>query len=126
MVARGSDPKTVLAELMMKGTGCSKGKGGSMHMFDIPNNFWGGHGIVGAQTPLGAGLAFTQKYNNTGHVAFTFYGDGAANQVCPIRGRVWVLIVFRDNYTKLSTWQPCGSSHAFLFARTTNTLWVLQ
>jgi len=80
MVARGSDPKSVIAELTMKATGCSKGKGGSMHMFDIPNNFWGGHGIVGAQTPLGAGLAFTQKYNNTGNVVFTFYGDGAANQ----------------------------------------------
>lgn len=80
MVARGSEPRSVLAELMMKARGCSKGKGGSMHMFDVPNNFWGGHGIVGAQTPLGAGIAFTQKYLKTGHVAFTFYGDGAANQ----------------------------------------------
>lgn len=49
-------------------------------MFDIPKRFWGGHGIVGAQTPLGAGLAFTQKYNNTGTIVFTLYGDGAANQ----------------------------------------------
>jgi pyruvate dehydrogenase E1 component alpha subunit len=80
MVARGSDPKSVLGELMMKATGCSKGKGGSMHMFDLANNFWGGHGIVGAQCPLGAGLAFTQKYRGTNHVSLTFYGDGAANQ----------------------------------------------
>jgi len=80
MVARGSEPRYVLAELMMKATGCSKGKGGSMHMFDIPRNFWGGHGIVGAQTPLGAGLAFAQKYLGNKNITFTFYGDGAANQ----------------------------------------------
>jgi len=80
MVGRGADPKGVLAELTMRATGCSKGKGGSMHMFDIPRRFWGGHGIVGAQTPLGAGIAFAQQYLKTGAVTFTFYGDGAANQ----------------------------------------------
>lgn len=80
MVGRGADPKGVIAELTMRATGCSKGKGGSMHMFDIPRRFWGGHGIVGAQTPLGAGIALAQQYLNTGAVTFTFYGDGAANQ----------------------------------------------
>lgn len=80
MVGRGADPKGVIAELTMRATGCSKGKGGSMHMFDIPRRFWGGHGIVGAQTPLGAGIALAQQYLGTGAVTFTFYGDGAANQ----------------------------------------------
>lgn len=54
--------------------------GGSMHMYDIPNNFYGGNGIVGAQIPLGAGLAFAQKYNGQKNMTFTLYGDGAANQ----------------------------------------------
>lgn len=76
----GTEPKYVLAELMGKATGCSKGKGGSMHMFDIPNKFYGGHGIVGAQVPLGTGLAFAEKYNNTGNISITFMGDGAINQ----------------------------------------------
>jgi len=80
MVGRGADPKGVIAELTMRATGCSKGKGGSMHMFDIPRRFGGGHGIVGAQTPLGAGIAFAQQYLNTGALTLTFYGDGAANQ----------------------------------------------
>eukprot|EP01133_Synstelium_polycarpum_P007446 gene7446-8712_t len=78
MLSRGSTPEAVLAELLMKSTGCSKGKGGSMHMFT--RNFYGGNGIVGAQCPVGAGLAFAQKYNKTGNVALTYYGDGAANQ----------------------------------------------
>ncbi|EFA86129.1 pyruvate dehydrogenase E1 alpha subunit [Heterostelium album PN500] len=78
MLARGATPESVLAELLMKSTGCSKGKGGSMHMFT--HNFYGGNGIVGAQCPVGAGIAFTQKYNNTGNICLTYYGDGAANQ----------------------------------------------
>lgn len=80
MIGRGADPKGVIAELTMRATGCSKGKGGSMHMFDIPRRFWGGHGIVGAQTPLGAGIALAQQYLNTGALTLAFYGDGAANQ----------------------------------------------
>eukprot|EP01132_Coremiostelium_polycephalum_P000513 gene513-648_t len=78
MLARGATPEEVLAELLMKSTGCSKGKGGSMHMFT--KNFYGGNGIVGAQTPIGAGIALAQKYNKTGNVCLTYYGDGAANQ----------------------------------------------
>eukprot|EP01112_Ceratiomyxa_fruticulosa_P013447 TRINITY_DN3787_c0_g1_i1.p1 TRINITY_DN3787_c0_g1~~TRINITY_DN3787_c0_g1_i1.p1 ORF type:complete len:404 (-),score=80.30 TRINITY_DN3787_c0_g1_i1:122-1333(-) len=79
MVARGASPAETLAELMMKATGCSRGKGGSMHMFHIPS-FYGGHGIVGAQTPLGAGIAFALKYRGQKEVCWTYYGDGAANQ----------------------------------------------
>jgi pyruvate dehydrogenase E1 component alpha subunit len=76
----GSDPKKVMAELYGKSTGLSKGKGGSMHMFDKEKNLFGGHGIVGAQIPMGAGIAFADKYNNTDNVTVCFFGDGAARQ----------------------------------------------
>jgi len=76
----GSDPKALMAELFAKSTGCSKGKGGSMHFFDKAVNFMGGHGIVGAQIPMGAGIAFTEKYNKTGNVCFCYMGDGAVRQ----------------------------------------------
>ncbi len=80
VILSGIEPKHALAELMGRASGCSKGKGGSMHMFNIPGKFFGGHGIVGAQVPLGTGLAFAEKYQNTGNICFTFLGDGAVNQ----------------------------------------------
>jgi pyruvate dehydrogenase E1 component alpha subunit len=80
MLAAGMDPKGVMAELTGKRDGYSHGKGGSMHMFSREKQFFGGHGIVGAQVPLGAGLAFANKYRGNDHVALTYYGDGAANQ----------------------------------------------
>lgn len=80
IIMSGTDPKEVLAELMGKSTGCSLGKGGSMHMFNIPSKFYGGHGIVGAQVPIGTGIALADKYNNTGNICYTFLGDGAVNQ----------------------------------------------
>lgn len=79
-IALGSDPKALMAELFAKATGCSKGKGGSMHFFDKSVNFMGGHGIVGAQVPMGAGIAFSEKYNKTGNVCFCYMGDGAVRQ----------------------------------------------
>lgn len=79
MVA-GTEPKYILAELMAKSTGISKGKGGSMHLFDIEKGFFGGHGIVGAQVPLGTGLAFANKYRGNDNVCIVLMGDGAANQ----------------------------------------------
>jgi pyruvate dehydrogenase E1 component alpha subunit len=80
IIASGTEPKHVLAELMGKEGGCSKGKGGSMHMFNIPNRFYGGHGIVAAQVPIGTGIAFAEKYKGTNNICYTFLGDGAANQ----------------------------------------------
>lgn len=79
-IAMGVEPKYVMAELMGKITGCSKGNGGSMHMFSKEHNFFGGHGIVGGQIPLGAGLAFADKYNGSDAVTLCFMGDGAVRQ----------------------------------------------
>ena len=79
-IAMGVEPKHIMAELMGKITGCSKGNGGSMHMFSKKYNFFGGHGIVGGQIPLGAGLAFADKYNQSDAVTLCFMGDGAVRQ----------------------------------------------
>ncbi len=79
-IGLGSDPKAIMAELFGKETGISKGKGGSMHMFDKENNFFGGHGIVGGQVPLGTGIAFAEKYNKSGKLCVTYMGDGAVRQ----------------------------------------------
>jgi pyruvate dehydrogenase E1 component alpha subunit len=88
-IARGMDPKYCMAEMFGKVGGCAKGKGGSMHMFDAEHYLYGGHGIVGAQTPLGTGLAFATKYEDeiiaggkSSHVTLCYLGDGALNQGC--------------------------------------------
>lgn len=80
MLSAGGCPKSIMAELLGKSTGCSKGKGGSMHMFDLDKGFYGGHGIVGAQVSLGTGLAFAHKYKETDSISVTLFGDGACHQ----------------------------------------------
>jgi pyruvate dehydrogenase E1 component alpha subunit len=80
MLACGMEARGVMAELTGRSGGYSKGKGGSMHMFSREKNFYGGHGIVGAQVPIGTGLAFAHKYNGSDNVSLTYFGDGSANQ----------------------------------------------
>ena len=94
MIACDMDPKGVMAELTGRKDGYSKGKGGSMHMFSREKGFFGGHGIVAAQVPIGAGLAFSHKYNETNNVCVTYFGDGAANQ-----GQVY------ESYNIASLWK---------------------
>ena len=94
MIACDMDPKGVMAELTGRKDGYSKGKGGSMHMFSREKGFFGGHGIVAAQVPIGTGLAFSHKYNETNNVCITYFGDGAANQ-----GQVY------ESYNIASLWK---------------------
>ena len=97
MLACGMDPNGVMAELTGRTGGYSKGKGGSMHMFSAERHFYGGHGIVAAQVPIGAGLAFANRYRGNGKVSFTYFGEGAANQ-----GQVY------ETFNMASLWQlPC-------------------
>ena len=124
MLACGIDPKAVMAELTGRAGGLSKGKGGSMHMFSREKGFYGGHGIVGAQVPLGTGLAFAQKYQQTNGVSLTYFGDGSANQGQVYESfnmaelwRLPVLYVIENNQYAMGTAVRRASAQAELFRR---------
>ena len=124
MLACGMDPKGVMAELTGRRGGYSKGKGGSMHMFSREKNFFGGHGIVGAQVPIGTGMAFAHRYRDNGLISVTFMGDGAMNQ-----GQVsesfnmaalWklpVLYIIENNKYGMGTSEARASASHDLFGR---------
>ncbi|MFT6331895.1 MAG: pyruvate dehydrogenase E1 component alpha subunit [Lentimonas sp.] len=110
MIAADSDPKAIMAELLGRRDGCSKGKGGSMHLFDLEKHFYGGHGIVGASVPIGAGLAFSDKYQGNNNVTFCYFGDGAAHQGQVYEAfnmaKIWdlpVLFIIENNHYAMGT-----------------------
>ncbi|EEE38342.1 pyruvate dehydrogenase E1 component, alpha subunit [Rhodobacteraceae bacterium KLH11] len=124
MLACGMEPGGVMAELTGREGGLSKGKGGSMHMFSKEKHFYGGHGIVGAQVPLGAGLAFADKYKENGGVTFTYFGDGAANQGQVYEtfnmAAIWdlpVIFVIENNQYAMGTAQTRSTSTKDIYHR---------
>ena len=124
MLACGMDPKGVMAELTGRIGGLSKGKGGSMHMFSKDKQFYGGHGIVGAQVPIGAGLAFANKYRGNDKLTLTYFGDGSSNQ-----GQVYesfnmaalwqlpVIFIIENNQYAMGTALGRGSAQTELYRR---------
>jgi len=124
MLTCGMDPSGVMAELTGREGGYSRGKGGSMHMFSAEKHFYGGHGIVGAQVPIGAGLGFANKYRDNGNVSLAYFGDGAANQ-----GQVYetfnmaalwalpVIFVIENNQYAMGTAQKRSTSTPEIYTR---------
>ena len=124
MIALGSDPNKIMAELLGRKDGSSKGKGGSMHLFDIEKHFYGGHGIVGASVPIGTGIAFADKYKGNDNVTLCYFGDGALHQGQVYESfnmaKLWdlpVLYIIENNHYAMGTSVSRSSSSKDLYKR---------